>query len=281
MRIVEPTVLRPWRERIAEARTLGELEQIGEELGQFRVLDPACGSGNFLYVAFRELEGLELELFETILERYPSCGAERVRSRVSARQFHGIDTNPLGVEMAKVTLSMAKKFAADAFNEVTQQHRFLDEAESPLPFDNLDANIVVADALFTDWPAADAIIGNPPYQSKNNMHEEFGPAYVQKLRAAYPDISGYADYCVYWFRKAHDALHDGGRAGLVGTNTIRQNQSREGGLDYIVKNGGTIVEAVGTMPWSGRGSGPRLARELGQGDTAAGAVPARDPEGRR
>ena len=252
MRIVEPTVLRPWRERIAGARTLGELERIGEELGQFRVLDPACGSGNFLYVAFREMKELELDLFRTMLERFPSVRIDRVRPHVTARQFHGIDTNPLGVEMAKVTLSMAKKFAADEFNRFTHQHRFLDDAESPLPFDNLDDNIVVADALFSDWPAADAIIGNPPYQSKNKMVEEFGPEYVQKVREAYPEVSGYADYCVYWFRKAHDVLRDGGRAGLVGTNTVRQNQSREGGLDHIVGNGGTIVEAVGTMPWSGQ-----------------------------
>ncbi|MEN6342192.1 MAG: DNA methyltransferase [Methanospirillum sp.] len=252
MRIVEPTVLRPWRERIAQARTLGELEQIGEDLARFRVLDPACGSGNFLYVAFRELKELELYLFETIHDRYPSVKMGEFHPKVTARQFHGIDTNPLGVEMAKITLSMAKKFAADAFNTFTQQCRFLDEAESPLPFDNLDNNIVVEDALFTDWPEADAIIGNPPYQSRNKMQTEFGRAYVQELRAAYPDTPGYADYCVYWFRKAHDVLRGGGRAGLVGTNTIRQNYSREGGLDYIVHNGGTIVEAVGTMPWSGQ-----------------------------
>lgn len=251
MRIVEPTVLRPWRERIRAARTVGELERIGEELGEFRVLDPACGSGNFLYVAFRELKALELDLFETILERDPSARREQFRSRVSARQFYGIDNIALGVEMAKITLSMGKKFAADAFNAFARQHRLFEDTESPLPFDNLDGNIVVADALFTDWPEVDAIIGNPPYQSKNKMQEEFGPAYLQKLRAAYPDVSGYADYCVYWFRKAHDALTDGGRAGLVGTNTIRQNQSREGGLDYIVQNGGTIVKAIGTMPWSG------------------------------
>ena len=60
-----------------------------------------------------------------------------------------------------------------------------------------------------------------------------------------------ADYCVYWFRKAHDTLPPGGRAGLVGTNTIRQNYSREGGFDYIVEHGGTITEAVSSQAWSG------------------------------
>jgi hypothetical protein len=67
----------------------------------------------------------------------------------------------------------------------------------------------------------------PPYQyqSKNKMQQELGTAYLQKLRNAYPDIPGRADYCVYWFQKAHDALKSRQRAGLVGTNTIRQNYS--------------------------------------------------------
>jgi hypothetical protein len=83
------------------------------------------------------------------------------------------------------------------------------------------------------------------------MQQEFGAAYLQKLRSAYPEIPGRADYCVYWFRKAHDSLRSGHRAGLVGTNTIRQNYSRQGGLDYIVQHGGTITEAVSSQPWSG------------------------------
>jgi len=251
MRVIEPTVLRPWRRRIASAKTLAELNSIQEQLSELRILDPACGSGNFLYVAFRELKHLELELFQKILDNYPSAKPERLQSGIKSCQFYGIDTNPLGIELAKVTLSMAKKFAVDAFNAFTKQHRFYEDTEQPLPFDNLDSNLIVADALFTDWPKADIIIGNPPYQSKNKMVDEFGPEYMQKLHERYPDISGRADYCVYWFRKAHDALPEGGRAGLVGTNTIRQTYSRTGGLDYIVNNSGTILDAVGTMPWSG------------------------------
>jgi hypothetical protein len=60
-----------------------------------------------------------------------------------------------------------------------------------------------------------------------------------------------ADYCVHWFRLAHDRLPDGGRAGLVATNTVRQNESREASLDYILDRGGTITEAVSTQVWSG------------------------------
>ncbi len=74
---------------------------------------------------------------------------------------------------------------------------------------------------------------------------------MKQVRARYPEVPGRADYCVYWFRRAHDELGNGARAGLVGTNTIRQNYSREGGLDHIVKSGGTITEAVSTMVWPG------------------------------
>jgi hypothetical protein len=76
-------------------------------------------------------------------------------------------------------------------------------------------------------------------------------SYVNRLRKAYPSVPGRADYCVYWFRRTHDYLKPGQRAGLVGTNTVRQNYSREGGLDYIVANGGTITEAVSSMIWPG------------------------------
>ena len=99
------------------------------------------------------------------------------------------------------------------------------EQEKTLPLDNLDENIVCADALFTEWPKADAIIGNPPYLDARKLNIEHGLEYVQRLRKAYPEVPGRADYCVYWFRKAHDQLVQGGRAGLVGTNTIRQNYS--------------------------------------------------------
>jgi hypothetical protein len=97
----------------------------------------------------------------------------------------------------------------------------------------------------------DAIIGNPPYLDARKTTMIHGAAYSKRLRDAYPGVPGRGDYCVHWFRRAHDELPEGGRAGLVGTNSIRQNYSREGGLDYVVHNGGTITEAVSSQVWSG------------------------------
>jgi hypothetical protein len=73
-----------------------------------------------------------------------------------------------------------------------------------------------------------------------------------------------ADFCVHWFRLAHDSLKPGGRAGLVGTKTVRQNESREASLDYIVANGGTITEAVSHQVWSGEAA-VHVSRQLAEG----------------
>lgn len=256
LRIVTPTIARPWRERIARASTMKELLALRGELLNFKVLDLACGSGNFLYLSYRELVRIEIALLaklkQTVSEKNFREQTMAI-SLISPRQFYGIDRDSFGVELAKVTLMLAKKLALDEAIQVLER----DQIELPLhgdealPLDNLDANIVCDDALFAEWPEVDAIVGNPPYQSKNKMIEELGRAYVNQVRDRFPDVPGRADYCVYWFRKAHDELQPGQRVGLVGTNTIRQNYSRIGGLDYIVGNGGSITEAVSTMKWSG------------------------------
>ena len=71
------------------------------------------------------------------------------------------------------------------------------------------------------------------------------------LREVSGGVGGVSDYVVYWFRLAHDSLPPGGRAGLVGTNTIRQGDTRASGLDYIIDHGGVIVDAWSSIPWSG------------------------------
>ena len=254
-KVVLPTIIRPWRERIETAKTLKDLLTLRQELIDFKVLDPACGSGNFLYVAYRELKKLEAQLLTKIHENFSdrSTASIGTMSLVKTTQFYGIDIKPFAVELAKVTLMLAKKLALDEENQLLQmaQMNLPLELDRALPLDNLDQNIRCDDALFCDWTEVDAIIGNPPYQSKNKMQQEYGAAYIRRIRAKYPNVPGRADYCVYWFRRVHDELKPNGRAGMVGTNTIRQNYSREGGLDYIVGNGGTIIEAVSTQVWSG------------------------------
>lgn len=254
-RIVGPTIVTPWHERIDAAKNTAELFALRRELMNFRVLDPACGSGNFLYVSFRELARLDLRILTRLQRLIPKEFATRARpfNIIHPKQFFGLDVDPFGVELAKVTLMLAKKLAMDDAMEALglDQHDMALGGSDALPLDNLDENIRCEDALFSAWPEADAIVGNPPYQSKNKIQGEMDRGYINRLRERYPDIDGRADYCVYWFRRAHDHLKPGQRAGLVGTNTVRQNYSREGGLDYIVANGGTVTEAVSSMIWPG------------------------------
>ncbi|MBC6936341.1 MAG: class I SAM-dependent DNA methyltransferase [Chloroflexi bacterium] len=238
LRIVRPVITRPWRERIAAASSAADLRALQEELRHYRVLDPACGSGNFLYVAYREMKALEHEILLRLQEQN---GGQLEMGFVTARQFYGFDIKPFAVELAKATLMIARKLAIDEAHS----------AENPLPLDNLDDNIRCADALFEPWPDFDACIGNPPYLGAKRLKQEHSAEYVNRVRAAFPDVPGNADYCVYWFRKAHEVMKPGTRAGLVGTNTIRQNYSRIGGLDYVTANDGHIFEAVSSMPWSG------------------------------
>ncbi|HWX16426.1 MAG TPA: DNA methyltransferase [Chthoniobacterales bacterium] len=247
-KVVGPTIVRPWRERIdAAGKNVGDLRRALVDLRKFRVLDPACGSGNFLFIAYREMKRLERDILLRLRE---VSKREPLESAISLHQFFGIDIIPFAVELAKVTLMLAKELEVIEAQKLAQTDQLLIE-EKPLPLDNLDKNIICADALFIEWPKADVVIGNPPFVAKNKMVPELGENYVRKVRAAYPGVPGRADFCVYWFRKTHDYLQPQQRAGLVGTNTVRQNYSRIGGLDYIVATEGTITEAVSTEVWSG------------------------------
>jgi SAM-dependent methyltransferase len=247
-KVVGPTIVRPWRERIeAAGKDPKALVAALEDIRRFRVLDPACGSGNFLFVAYREMKRLERDL----LVRLQRAKAKiELASAVSIQQFFGIDNQPFAVELAKVTLMLAKELEIREADRVNQSEGLFFQ-EKPLPLDNLDTNVRCADALFTEWPKADAIIGNPPYLGAKLLKPTYGPDYVKKVRTSFPDVPGMADFCVYWFRKAHDNLEPNGRAGLVGTQNIRNINSRAGGLDYIVQHGGTITEAVAREVWSG------------------------------
>ncbi len=109
--VVRPTLLQPWRERLREASTLKDLLPLRDALTKIRILDPACGSGNFLYVAYRELKRLELELLEKVHERFSAGTRLKVGSTTSiqTKQFFGIDTDPFAVELAKVTLMLGAR----------------------------------------------------------------------------------------------------------------------------------------------------------------------------
>jgi hypothetical protein len=205
------------------------------------VLDPACGSGNFLYVAYRELRRLEKRLHEREVELRRRAGLRDQGSlslHFPLHNIRGIEIDGFAVALARVTLWMGHKLAVDE----------LELSESTLPLADL-SGIQIGDALQIGWPPADAIIGNPPFHGASNMRSVLGDEYVAWLKREFG--VGIKDYCVYWFRKAHARLPASGRPGLVGTNSISQNFGRGASLNFIVADGGVITNAVSTQDWPG------------------------------
>lgn len=246
-KVVRPSIVDPWTERIENASSLAEVQHLQNELLNYVVLDPACGSGNFLYVAYRELRRLEKRLHERERELRKAAGLKQHADQSALSAFFplhnmkGIEIDAFAVALARVTLWMAHKLAVDE----------LDLPEATLPLEDL-SGIQAADALQIDWPAASVIIGNPPFHGDRNLRGLLGDAYLEWLKTTFN--CGIKDHCVYWFRKAHDHLEAGQRAGLVGTNSISQNRARGASLNYVVENGGVITDAVSSQDWPGEAS---------------------------
>lgn len=242
MKIVRPTIVEPWRQRIEASETVTEVRKILDELCAFRVLDPACGCGNFLYVAYRELRLLEYELKERLVTVAKKTGVPPpdpdALPYYPLHNLRGIDIEPTAVMIARVTLWMGQRQMIDRVGA----------AEPVLPLVDL-SGISNADALAVEWPKADCIIGNPPFLGSQHIRGARGNEYTEWLKQAFQ--VGVKDYCVYWFRRAHDHLPANRRAGLVGTNSISQNRARTASLDYVVANGGVITDAVSTQKWPG------------------------------
>lgn len=241
LKIVVPTIVRPWRERIAATTTPQQARDLLDDLCAFRVLDPACGCGNFLYVAYRELRALEAETKARIRDLAAQTGQPVPRGPwpyYPLANLHGLDIERIAVLIARVTLWMGHRQMIEAYGE----------AENPLPLVDL-SGIRAADALRTPWPEVDAIIGNPPFLGSQYMRRALGDVYLDWLRAEFG--VGVKDLCTYWFRRAHEHLRPGQRAGLVGTNSVAQNRARSASLDYIVANGGVITDAVSSQKWPG------------------------------
>jgi len=240
-KVVQPTIVEPWRDRIENLSTRAQAVAAQNDLLNYVVLDPACGSGNFLYVAYRELRRLERRLAERESELRRQAGMQEQGSlsvHFPLGNIRGIEIDGFAVSLARVTLWMGHKLAVDE----------LDLSEATLPLADL-SGIQVADALRIEWPRADAIIGNPPFHGDRHLRRILGGDYVEWLKREFG--VGVKDYCVYWFRKAHDRLADGARAGLVGTNSISQNRARSASLEYIVESGGVITNAVSSQDWPG------------------------------
>lgn len=241
MKIVTPTIVRPWRERIASVDSVASGRALLDDLCAFRVLDPACGCGNFLYVAYRELRALEYELKQKITAVAEQTGTPKPTGPlpfVPLTNFYGLDIERVAIMIARVVMWMGHRQVMDLYGD----------AEPSLPLISLPG-IRSADALAVEWPEVEAIIGNPPFLGSQLLRSALGGPYLEWLGREFK--VGIKDLCVYWFRKAHQVLKPGQRAGLVGTNSISQNRARSASLEYITSLGGVITDAVSSQKWPG------------------------------
>ncbi len=240
-RVVGPTIVAPWEARIEALSSYDEARRAQRDLLRYVVLDPACGCGNFLYVAYRELRRVERRLTEATerlaLEEGRAAGSA-LGQFFPLTNLRGIEIESFAVDLARVTLWMGHRLAV----------RELSLNESTLPLADL-SGIRRDDALACEWPRANAIIGNPPYHGSQNLRGLYEPEYLDWLKRRFD--CGLKDLCVYWFRRAADEMRPGDRAGLVGTNSISQNRARGASLNYVVEQGGVITDAVSRRRWPG------------------------------
>ena len=163
------------------------LEAFLSRLAAYRVLDPACGSGNFLYVALHALKDLELRAIVDA-ERRRAC---RPAPRVGLDAVKGIEIEAYAAELARVTLWIGdlqwmRKNGYSAYAEPILSK--LDQIE------NRDA-LLNPDGTEAEWPEVDAIIGNPPFLGDKKMIADIGEDYVDTLRQTYRGrVPGGADF---------------------------------------------------------------------------------------
>ena len=249
----------PAWERDAE----GEWRAFLERLRAVRVLDPACGSGNFLYVTLRLLKDLEHEAIR--------WGAERLRipgefPRVDPHNVLGIEINPYAKELAGVSIWIGHiQWMLD--------HGYGYPRDPVLePLDNIelrDAILAYDDEgapVPATWPDAEFVVGNPPFLGNKRLRRQLGDAYVDDLFGAWEGaVARESDLVCYWHELARHQIAERvtKRAGLLATNSIRGRWNLRT-LERI-KRSGDIFVAWSDEPWTVEGAAVRVSI-VGQDD---------------
>ena len=234
-----------------------------DRLLSFRVLDPACGSGNFLYISLLELKNIE----HRVNLEAEALGLPRGFPRIGPEAVLGIELNPYAAELARVSVWIG---------EIQWMRRNgFEAAKNPIlrTLDTIECRDAVlnADGTRADWPRADVVVGNPPFLGNKKMIRELGEDYAVALRKAYSDVPGGVDLVAYWFVKAWTQMQSKGlvRAGLVSTNSIRSGSNRE--VLRPITDGGRIFEAWADEEWTVDGAAVRVSL-IGFDQQKGGAV---------
>ena len=293
-RLVTPAVLEPLREEWAGVRgavtrldetaetatkpadrqraakdAVTELATFQRRLATLRILDPACGSGNFLYVTFAGLKALEGEVRQALLKRGQPEILELPGVAVHPSQMRGIEVNARAAAIADLVLWIGY------LQWYLRTHDATDALPEPIlkgygQVDHRDA-LLTEDGARAPWPDADFIVGNPPFLGKGEpMREALGDAYLDQLSAVYPEVPKSADFVMYWWERAARLVQSGDaeRFGLITTNSITQTFNRrivEAHLEPEDQGAAplAVAFAVPDHPWVDRGAAVRVAMTAG------------------
>jgi len=246
------------------ARAIEIVQQFLRKLCTVRVLDPACGTGNFLYVALELMKRLEGDVIDVMVRL---GGDEPVEGdTIDPHQFLGIETNPRAAAIAQLVLWIGylqqhyKTYSSHptepilrAFNNIQEADALLEwPADAPEPLEQLWRGEIVPRRA--GWPEAEFIVGNPPFIGNKRMRERLGSEYVEALRQVYPRVVESVDLVMYWWSRAADLLSDPDgalrRFGYVTTSSITQTFNRRVLESYV---GGDkplyLVLAIANHPW--------------------------------
>jgi type II restriction/modification system DNA methylase subunit YeeA len=274
LRLVQPVVFAPlqaeWQQTKEEIQTVLKksrakksipklaqdlFNRFLQRLAQVRVLDPACGSGNFLYLVLRGLKDLEHQAILEVEQLALGLGGQ-FAIHTGPQNVLGMEVNPYAAELARVTIWIGQLQWLLAHGYSIQQHPILQ------PLNQIDCQdaVMTAAGLEPAWPAADLIVGNPPFLGDKKMISVLGEDYVTQLRRLYRGrVPGGADLVTYWFEKARTQLEKGEAkaVGLVATNSIRGGANRK--VLERIREVGQIFEAWSDEAWVNEGAAVRVS----------------------
>ncbi|MBI4657862.1 MAG: class I SAM-dependent DNA methyltransferase [Verrucomicrobia bacterium] len=242
------------------------LEAFQKKLATFTVLDPACGSGNFLYVALQLLLDLEKEVITFAID----LGLD-LQPQVNVQQLKAIEINPYAFELAQVSVQIGyllwlrdNGFPLDrspvlqVLDGFENKDALLNQTfrKKPKSLTEAQAGEHAEDEaikVYTEraWPECDVIVSNPPFLGGKLLRRELGDHYVEALFGNFKSrVRPEADLCCYWFEKTREQIEQGKcrRAGLLGTQGIRGGANRA--TLSRIKETGDIFFAVSDQEWT-------------------------------
>ncbi|NLF77661.1 MAG: class I SAM-dependent DNA methyltransferase, partial [Chloroflexi bacterium] len=233
-------------------------ERMLADLRSVTVLDPACGSGNFLYVALQLLKDLEKEVINHPLWLdLPLAFPE-----VHPRQLYGIEVNPIAHDLASIVvwIGYLQWLDNNGFQHLLKREPILEPLDNIRQMDAILGFDADGSPVEPEWPSVDVIVSNPPFLGGNKMRGELGDEYVGAIRRLYGDrLPGQSDLVTYWFERSRTMISQRQvrRVGLLATKTIQHTVNRE--VLNRIKATGDIFMAWSDREWVLDGAAVRIA----------------------